>query len=257
MKAKKFQKAAIILFSFFISLQVLIIAGNTIRADEEKQRVYDEAGLLTASEINEIEKKSIKAENKIKTELYIVTTENTDGKTSEEYASDFGNKNGFGYEKPRGSYVILLIDMQNRNIWISTSGAAKTGIAEDELESILDEVFQHITKEDYYHGCLSYLKITEKYLKDTNLFSNPFLCLGIAAAAGGIVTGVLYSQASSKMTAQARDYQVQGKFRVNQKSDLYVRTTVKTRKIETAENSQKAGRKEHNGSKNGGGGRHF
>ncbi len=256
MKQKKLQKSFILFLSFCIVFQVFLTIKSVVKAEEGEQRVYDEAGLLKDSEIEEIEKRAIKAEDKIETELYIVTTEDTKGQTSEEYAENFGRENRFGYQRQEGSYIIFLIDMQNRMIWISTSGRAKAELGEREVDDILDEIYIDISKGDYYQSCLSYLKMSEKYLKNTNVLSNPLVCLAIAASVGGIVTGVLYSQASSKMTAQARDYQVQGEFRVNQKSDLYVRTTVKSRKIETeSKNIQKQAERKEGG--NGGGGRHF
>lgn len=256
MKQKKLRKSFLLFLSFCIIFQVFLMIKSVVKAEEGEKRVYDEAGLLRDFEIEEIEKKAIKAEDKIETELYIVTTEDTKGKTSEEYAENFGRENGFGYQRQEGSYIIFLIDMQNRMIWISTSGRAKAEIGAKEVDDILDEIYMDISKGDYYQSCLSYLKMSEKYLKNTNLLSNPLVCLAIAASVGGIVTGVLYSQASSKMTAQARDYQVKGEFRVNQKSDLYVRTTVKSRKIETeSKNMPPKGERKEGG--NGGGGRHF
>lgn len=256
MKQKKLRKSFLLFLSFCIIFQVFLMIKSVVKAEEGEQRVYDEAGLLRDFEIEEIEKKAIKAEDKIETELYIVTTKDTKGRTSEEYAENFGRENGFGYQRQEGSYIIFLIDMQNRMIWISTSGRAKAEIGAKEVDDILDEIYMDISKGDYYQSCLSYLKMSEKYLKNTNLLSNPLVCLAIAASVGGIVTGVLYSQASSKMTAQARDYQVKGEFRVNQKSDLYVRTTVKSRKIETeSKNMPPKGERKEGG--NGGGGRHF
>ena len=110
MKQKKLRKSFLLFLSFCIIFQVFLMIKSVVKAEEGEKRVYDEAGLLRDFEIEEIEKKAIKAEDKIETELYIVTTEDTKGKTSEEYAENFGRENGFGYQRQEGSYIIFLID---------------------------------------------------------------------------------------------------------------------------------------------------
>ena len=81
-----------------------------------------------------------------------MTTKDTKGRTSEEYAENFGRENGFGYQRQEGSYIIFLIDMQNRMIWISTSGRAKAEIGAKEVDDILDEIYMDISKGDYYQS---------------------------------------------------------------------------------------------------------
>ena len=64
MKQKKLRKSFLLFLSFCIIFQVFLMIKSVVKAEEGEQRVYDEAGLLRDFEIEEIEKKAIKAEDK-------------------------------------------------------------------------------------------------------------------------------------------------------------------------------------------------
>ena len=56
-------------------------------------------------------------------DVVIVTTYNTRSKSSQVYADDFYEENNIGRNNS-GDGILLLIDLDNREVYISTSGAA-------------------------------------------------------------------------------------------------------------------------------------
>ena len=82
-----------------------------------QQTVYDDAALLTPEEIETLESELDAAGEKTGWNMLMLTTDDTNGKTTQEYADDF-----FDAIAENGDGVALLIDMQNREICISTGG---------------------------------------------------------------------------------------------------------------------------------------
>lgn len=264
--------AAILLF--FISWQPL--------ANEEKQRVFDYACLFTGEEAAELEVLCLETEAKVKTELYILTTEDAEGKTSTAFADDFGDDNAFGYNKAYGDYAIFLIDMDNREVWISTSGKAEEYLSEYRLDTALDDVMEYMPDGDYYRASIAFLDAAEIYLQSPpasgensgeysetifrydekkNILQNPFISLLIALAIGGVTVGIMAFQAGTKMSADGRTYAKSGAFRLNNRADIYLRTTTTSRKIEQNHSSGSGSGGGHHvsrsGHSHGGGGRSF
>lgn len=134
--------------------------------DSEQQKVYDYAGLYTAEEIQELGNIAIQYANDVELDLIILTTMDKEGMTSKQYAENFYDENGFGYEYSYGSCVILLIDMEDRYAYIATQGIAIQYIDDQDIESILDDVFEYLPNEDYFNSALSFLETTKFYANE-------------------------------------------------------------------------------------------
>lgn len=286
-KRKIFIPLAVLLTIFFV-----LAAGKTtvIEANDDSQRVFDYAGLLTEEETEELERQCLEAEERINTELYILTTEDTEGKTSTAYADDFGDEHAFGYEEPYGTYIILLIDMDNRNAWISISGMAIAHFTEARINSALDDIFLYLPDGNYYQSCVAFIDAALEYMNDApinspaetdpnrypdtvyvydNVHDNEgmlldivLIRLAISVVLGAVITALLAFRASTRMTADGRTYSRNGTCRINSHSDRYLRTTTTSHKIQT--NSGGGGSSSGGGShtssgghSHGGGGRSF
>jgi len=101
---KKSSISALILLSFFF---ISYISQALVFAESSKN-VKDYLNYLTAEE---------------KLDVVIVITDNTQGKSSRDFADDFYDYNGYGIGT-RKSGLLMLVNMQNREIWISTCGDA-------------------------------------------------------------------------------------------------------------------------------------
>ena len=241
-------------------------------ANDDTQRVFDYADLLTDTEEADLNQACISAEDALETELYILTTNDTGGKETVDYADDFGDEHAFGYDEPYGNYMILCIDMDNRIVWLSTSGKAETYFTEARIDSLLDDLYGYLTAGDYYNTCLSYLESSEKYLTKPPVYNdtttNPdnyqdtmyvydeektilsywYFRLAIAAAAAGIVVAIMSWQAKTNMTVNERTYSKNG-LKINNRMDNFIRRTTTSRRIESSSSGSSR-------SRGGGGGHH-
>ena len=113
----------------------------------EGQFVYDFAELLENEEALEAEIAELRERWTI--DVVIVTTDDAHGKSSMEYADDFFDYNGFGYDKPMGDGVLFLIDMDNRQIWISTCGKAIIYFTDSRIDEALDDIIEYMYDSNY------------------------------------------------------------------------------------------------------------
>ena len=90
------------------------------------QKVYDNAGLLTDTQEAILQAESLRVAQAKSVDVILLTVADAGGKSAMEVADDFYDQNGFGYDAPNGTGILMLIDMDNREAWISTSGAAIT-----------------------------------------------------------------------------------------------------------------------------------
>ena len=122
MRQKRFLCLKGIVFAWLFTILLAAGGQHVCFAAEEnvsQQTVYDDAALLTPEEIETLESELDAAGEKTGWNMLMLTTDDTNGKTTQEYADDF-----FDAIAENGDGVALLIDMQNREICISTGGIA-------------------------------------------------------------------------------------------------------------------------------------
>ena len=258
-------------------LLLLLTAGTLLCGfDSEEQKVYDDADLLTEEEEAELQDLLVETAQRIEQDLIIVTTDDAEGKSSMEYADDFFDEHGFGYEKSNGSGVLYLIDMDNRQIYISTAGTGIEQYTDNEIESTLDVLYEHVSNQDYYGSCTAFVKEAEKCLiggesADNGYYDSEresfvdydssdykkirwqdslaeafrpgtlFMNLGIAAVIAGIITLIISHNRKTQTTVSSRTYLKQGSLHQNEHTDFFTHTTVVTRKIEHDNNNSSGG----------------
>lgn len=122
--------------------------------------VHDHAGLFDGAEYEALLKKAQSLSEASEVDIVIVTIDDAEGKTSRDYADDYYDYSGFG---PDG--VLLLIDMDNRNAYISTSGTIIRYLTDSRIESILDVVVAKLADGGYYSASVEFLNRTEGYIK--------------------------------------------------------------------------------------------
>ena len=122
--------------------------------------VYDDANLLTNAERESLNEQITALKEKTGWDIFAVTTDNANGKTTMAYADDFYDEktsedsNGF----------LVLIDMDNREIYISTSGKAIRYLTDSRIEAVLDAGYNFVSN-GIYEACLSAMisKVDEYY----------------------------------------------------------------------------------------------
>lgn len=137
-------------------------AQETMTPDSKGARVYDQAGLLSSSEITEIEDQLTSLRKSMNFDVVVVTTEEADGKTAQEYADDFFDQGGFGTGLKKNG-ILFLIDMDNREIALSTSGDTIRIFTDRVIDVMLDDSYEGVSQGDYKASVQAFLDDTEYY----------------------------------------------------------------------------------------------
>lgn len=146
-----------------VSFLLLLFCFLPLSAKASSSRVYDNAELFSPEEIEALSETIEELQDKTQMDYAIVTTEDTNGKSTRTYADDFYESEGFGVGEDH-SGMLYLIDLDNQEIYISTEGQMLRYLTDERIESLLDDAFTHAAEEDYALSALSVLYGTEEYL---------------------------------------------------------------------------------------------
>lgn len=253
---------------------------------EEGKRVYDYADLFTGYEEDKLTERALEIEKAVQTEVYILTTNDTAGKSSMEYADDFGDNGAFGYECEYGTYIVMLINMDEREVWLSTSGKAEDYFSEYRIEWTLDAIFEYLP-DDYYMAAYAYQEAVRDFMTagspgrndeydfpqydnnyndtyygddygyyredDKEIKDMVIPAFVISVVVSTIMLVVLIGSNKTKMTVNGRTYMAKEGIRLNAKNDVFTHTTTSKRRINNDNGgSGGSGRSIHSG----GGGHH-
>lgn len=144
--------------AFFLFFTVFC-GGLTAFAEEK--RVYDQAGLFSADSAMLLDARVSTLTQKLEVDFIIVTTDDAQGKTPQNYADDFYDNNGFGVGDDKTG-VLFLIDMDNRQVYISTSGKAIAYLTDTIIDGLLDDSVGYLKRQDYSGAASHFLDRMEK-----------------------------------------------------------------------------------------------
>ncbi len=230
------------------------------------QKVYDNAGLLTDAQIADLQAECLRVANAKGIDVVLLTVADAGGKSAMEVADDFFDQNAFGYDAPHGTGILMLIDMDNRTAWISTSGAAVTYFTDTRIELVLDSVFKYLPDGDYHGSFKAFLSDVEYYMgrpvqggegPRAPWWTGLVIQLVVAVLAGAFTVIALVARAGGVMTVGNRDYMTG--VRMNAASDQFLRKVVTVRVIprNTGGGGGSSTHMSGGGFSHGGGGRGF
>lgn len=131
----------------------------------EAEKIYDFADLYTESEERDLYNKVTEYIDTHNMDLVIVTIDKNNKSSPMVYADDFYDYNNFGIGKNRDG-VLFLIDMENREIYMSTTGSAIKMYNDYRIKEALDQVYQYMSDEEYFEGTTDYIKIISNYASE-------------------------------------------------------------------------------------------
>lgn len=143
---------------FSLLFAVFLFVSFSAFAFAYENEVQDYANLFSEDEIFQIESAASFYTASTEISLAILTTDDTQGLTSEQYANDYID-NLIDYESWNESSMLFLIDMDNRNVWVST-----TGRAEDiyyDVDSIIDGGYDYLVNGEYAQCILGMIEAAE------------------------------------------------------------------------------------------------
>lgn len=189
-------------------------------------QVQDDAGLFTADEIAEISAICDRIESAYQVDMFVLTSQDVPSGQTTAYADDYFDYNGLGMGDDRAG-MLYLIDMHNRQCWISTRGVMIDYITDEREEGILDAGWDEMLDKEYGQSVIKVLKQTEKYLKQgrtsgqfrydevtgrrlTELYEPENMLTSmeilIAAIAGLAVMGIFIASVSGKYSLKGSTY---------------------------------------------------
>lgn len=119
----------------------------------EEEKIYDFAELLTQEEENTLYTEINNYISNTNLDMAVVTIDDNNKTSPRNYADDFYHYNYFGKGTTHDG-LLFLIDMDNREMWISTNGEAIIMYDDNRLDRILDKTYDKISQKDY-DGCVS------------------------------------------------------------------------------------------------------
>ncbi len=237
------------------------------------ERVYDNAGILTDAEKEELRNYIAKKEAKYKADFVILTvSQPVEGEEALEYgcptsdwesnmtalADDFWDENGYGFNKAFEGDGSILIDNRyegQRGEWLSTSGKVEDSLSIGAVESVLYAV------DDYYDSdpCRAYMCYIDTvcgYLDGGRIKIGGTYYLGVlffSVVIAGVYAAAHLGRNKARDTTTANAYVAGGKPVMNNVQDEFIRKDVVKRRIETSSGGSGGGSSRSSG---GGGGHH-
>lgn len=127
----------------------------------QAQWVFDEGGLLSLSQEQQLEEKAEMLFQDTGYNFFVVTLEDAGGKTSREAAEDF-----YIEHQTVQDGAVYLIDMDNRELYLATSGEMRYVLNDKRWKRALDAGYEFVADENYGEAFLAMLEQTEEYLEE-------------------------------------------------------------------------------------------
>ncbi|MBQ7507281.1 MAG: TPM domain-containing protein [Lachnospiraceae bacterium] len=222
--------------------------------------VQDDAELLLQEDASRLEDEVEGAVEATGWNIALVTTNETNGRSSEEYADDFYDGQ-FGINTDG---IALLIDMQNRRVHISTSGDAIKIVSDRDVEAIIDAGYDEL-RDGEYARCFHKMLKKAVGIKEDSIphISATEAVVAIAAAGLTFLFTLLGVRKKYKAIGQAYryNYSQNSKASISTKVDQFLHESVhKVRIVRNEGGGGGGGSSTHissSGGTHGGGGRSF
>lgn len=274
-------------FLTILCLSVGLLAGMSASAEESY--VYDWAELMSEAERLELHAMAMKLSDDWEMNFVAATTDDTQGKTTQEYADDFYDE--LFPENEEEDVILYLIDMEHREIYVSTSGQAIRYLTDERIEWVLDEIYPHVADGDYYMAFVEGMSRTQDFLREgipqdqyhydvetgeIDAYKEPMkltvgeilLALFSGLVPAAVTIGIIKAKYQLKFEDFHYDAYTDSDIRLSVKSDRLVNTFVTHRRIPRNNGNSGGGRSSGGGSRSsvhtsssgrshGGGGRKF
>jgi len=235
------------ILSLVMALFILLSLSICVFAAPEDVLLYDEAGLLSGAEFDDINGKLQNISNLYNAQINIVTIPSAEGVSVDALVEDIYDGMGMGYGAGHDG-VLLLVCMDPRQYRILSNGFAADAISLSDIEDMGDIIASDLSDGDYADAFDIFIDQCEYYL-DGHINGFPFrfgfnllVCFGVAFVAALISVLVMKGQLKSvRKQDQAHVYVTPGSMKLTLRSDLYLYRNVVRTKRETSSSSGRSG----------------
>ncbi len=146
-------------------LMLLLCAALLLTAavNASSPKVVDGADLLTSSEEATLEETAEKLYGRGYDICLLTMNGGYGGKSVSDYADDYYEDNGYGVGSKRTG-VLFLINMTERDMYISTAGDCIYAFTDYGITELLDELAPYFSDGDYFEGFSRFLAEAERYV---------------------------------------------------------------------------------------------
>ena len=257
------------LLVFLLALMICAFSVSAVLASTPP-RLVDDAKLLTSSEKTELLSRLNEISERQNMDIVIVTVNSLGGKSPSAFADDYYDYNGY-----REDGILLLIAMDTRDYWISTSGYGITAFTDAGIDYIADAFLTDLSEGDYASAFETYAELCDEFITEAKngdaydsghmpkspfpLGQNLLISVVVGFVIAFITTAIMRSKLKSvRSKAGATDYVRDGSFRVTRSRDFLLYRTVSRRA--RPKNESSGGSSTHSsssGRSHGGGGGKF
>lgn len=227
--------------------------------------VNDHADLLTDSQEEELTRQLEDMQSLYGIDVVVLTETSLDGSSPMRYADDYYDNNGYADDG-----VLLLVDMGQRQWWISTCGSCISSV---NVNAVGDRLVPYLKDGAYYDGFSVFADSVKTAIVNTDYdspgirteeisYGKPWYtglgkCLVIGIVVGGItVAAMAVGMRSVKPKHSASDYIKEGGVQLTCEQDRYLYQTV-TKRAKPKNNSSSGSHSSSSGRSHGGGGGRF
>ena len=238
-------------------------AGSAIPQERQLPLLVDDAGLLTEEEADALLDKLEEISERQECEVAVVTVDSLEGKTSQDYADDFYDYNGYGYGKDDDG-ILLLISMEDRDYAITTYGFGITAFTDAGLQYVVNDFKPALSGGRYGDAFNDFADCCDKFLTQAHT-GEPYdgdnmpkgtvhpVYIPISLLFGFLISLLIGRSKSAKLKSvrkkeSAADYQVAGSMRLYQNSDVLVASNVTSRVVSRSSGSSSGGSSTHTSS---------
>ncbi|PHV71944.1 hypothetical protein CS063_00260 [Sporanaerobium hydrogeniformans] len=252
-------------FTVFLGFSSCLLAMETTH-------VKDQLGFFTAKELQNLEAMIEEVRSDYNFDTVIVTIDDTQGKSSRDFADDYFDYGGYGIGEER-SGILLLINGKEREVWLSTRGKGLDFFPQNEIDTQVEKLVSYLgDSEDEnarYNGCKNFIENVKSICRRNTLsyggkvlvlLKSPFTYI-IAFIVAFIVTLVKTLGSKGCVTVNHLTYEEDKGLKLTHRKDNYLRehtTRIKLEKQDKNNGSSGGGtHRSSSGATHGGGGGKF
>jgi len=211
-----------------VLLAILILALPVMAAEyaaDSSRKIYDFAELLTADQETALAGEAGDFIQKHDMDLVVLTISNSSVNTNNklhDYSNDFYNAGGFG--KAEGG-LMILINMQTRDVYITAHGKAANSFSQGELNNIRESVTPYLSNGRYYQAFSHFMDKSSSTISN-RIWIKAAGSAGIGLLITGIVMGIIafIHFRGLKAVPGAQVYLQQGGFNITHQRDAFLHT---------------------------------
>ena len=262
----------VLCFSMAVSAFATDSAEGTDGFVDEYYRMQDLAGVLTEEENDELQNLLDEMSVNLKFDMIIVTVENLEGYTIQDYADDWYDYCEFGYGSNKDG-ALLLISMEERDWYISTCGYGITAFTDAGITYIGEQMGDDLSAGNYAEAFRTFIQLGNQFVtqaRDGNPFDKSDLpkkplsviWIAISLAIGFVIAKIIVGSMKSQLKtvraqAAASSYIREGSMNVTESRDLFLYHKIERTEKSKNNSSGSSTHESSSGTSHGGGGGKF